>query len=115
MAKTFLTYWNTLFSGFVISRVCILSRLILKRKVSYALVFFVEKTVKDVEGIFRVSGMMKEVQEFKARADQGVENLFPPTADPHCVAGVLKLWIREMPEPLLSYALYDQFLQTKCE
>jgi len=58
--------------------------------------------------------MMTEVQDFKARADQGLETLYSPTADPHCVAGVLKLWIREMPEPLLSYQLYERFLQTKC-
>ena len=36
---------------------------------------------------------------------------FPPNSEPHVVSGVLKLWFRELPEPLLTYALYDHFLQ----
>jgi hypothetical protein len=31
------------------------------------------------------------------------------------VAGVLKLWLRELPEPLLTFALYDQFIAAQCK
>jgi len=30
--------------------------------------------------------------------------------DPHAVSGLLKLYLRELPEPLLTYELYDSFL-----
>jgi len=32
-------------------------------------------------------------------------------SDYHVVAGALKLYIRELPEPLLTYDLYDEFIQ----
>jgi hypothetical protein len=34
--------------------------------------------------------------------------------DIHTVAGVLKLFFRELPEPLLTYELYDTFLAAVC-
>lgn len=30
--------------------------------------------------------------------------------DCHAIAGLLKLWLREMPEPLLTYDLYDNWV-----
>jgi len=66
---------------------------------------------EQTEGIFRISGMMTEVQEFRMRYDQGLPVTFEGMMDHHSVAGVLKLWIRELPEPLLTYDLYDKFLE----
>ena len=31
--------------------------------------------------------------------------------DPHAVAGVLKKFLRELPEPLLSYDLFDSLIE----
>jgi len=31
----------------------------------------------------------------------------------HVVAGTLKLWFRELPEPLLTYELYDKFISAQ--
>lgn len=64
----------------------------------------------DVEGIFRISGRKLEMQAVQNRLDQGLDVEFPPETEPHVVAGVLKLWFRELPEPLLTYALYDEFM-----
>lgn len=33
------------------------------------------------------------------------------TSDINVVSGALKLWFRELPEPLLTYALYDEFIE----
>ena len=62
------------------------------------------------EGIFRISGRKLEIQNVQNRLDQGMHVEFPPETEPHVVAGVLKLWFRELPEPLLTYGLYDEFL-----
>eukprot|EP00005_Dracoamoeba_jomungandri_P004317 CAMPEP_0174259032 /NCGR_PEP_ID=MMETSP0439-20130205/7915_1 /TAXON_ID=0 /ORGANISM="Stereomyxa ramosa, Strain Chinc5" /LENGTH=1146 /DNA_ID=CAMNT_0015342765 /DNA_START=73 /DNA_END=3510 /DNA_ORIENTATION=+ len=64
------------------------------------------------EGIFRISGMITDVQDFKSSFDRGIDLQFPQTADPHSVAGVLKLWVRELPEPIFPYAVYDKLLST---
>ena len=31
--------------------------------------------------------------------------------DCHAMAGLLKMWIRDLPEPLHTYALYDAFVK----
>ena len=38
-------------------------------------------------------------------------NLLPYSI--HVVAGTLKLWFRELPEPLLTYELYDKFISAQ--
>src|SRR5690348_10941250 len=40
--------------------------------------------------------------------DQDVD--FAQSTDVHIVTGLLKLWFREMPEPILTHALYDAFI-----
>ena len=30
----------------------------------------------------------------------------------HSIAGLLELWFRELPEPITTHALYDQFMAT---
>jgi hypothetical protein len=37
----------------------------------------------------------------------------PQDANPHDVAGLLKYFLRSMPEPLFTYKLYDQFLESR--
>jgi len=32
----------------------------------------------------------------------------------HAIASVVKLWLRELPEPLVPYALYGDMIQTEC-
>jgi len=72
-----------------------------------------ENNSSKVEGLFRIPGMVTEIQHFRQLCDQGVEWDFPPGANPHTVAGLLKLWIRELPEPLMTFGLYGAFMATK--
>ena len=57
------------------------------------------------EGIFRVPGDVDAVQALKLRCDQWI----PPSAcsDPHTPASLLKLWYRELHEPLIPAHCYD--------
>ncbi len=32
-------------------------------------------------------------------------------ASPHSVAGLLKAWLRELPEPLLTYGMFEQWMR----
>ncbi|XP_072007137.1 rho GTPase-activating protein 39 isoform X1 [Engystomops pustulosus] len=58
------------------------------------------------EGIFRVPGDIDEVNALKLQVDQwkiptGLE-------DPHVPASLLKLWYRELEEPLIPHEFYEQ-------
>ena len=33
--------------------------------------------------------------------------------DDHMVAGLLKQWIRELPEPLMTWGLYDEWIKAR--
>lgn len=60
----------------------------------------------DVEGIFRKSGGMISVQKYRDMYDNGEDPNLNECMDPHTVSGLLKLFLRSMPEPLITYDLY---------
>ncbi|SAM83710.1 related to GTPase-activating protein beta-chimerin [Ustilago bromivora] len=66
-------------------------------------------------GIYRLSGTTSKVQRLKASfdADWSQVDLFNDEAmqDINIVAGCLKLWFRELPEPLLTHELYSSFIE----
>lgn len=60
------------------------------------------------EGLFRVSANSATLRELKAQVDhQGSDGL---DGDPHNLAGLLKLYLRELPDPLLTERLYESFI-----
>ena len=66
----------------------------------------------ETEGLFRISGEKIQIDTLKKIFDQcppEARDLTPYSI--HAIAGVLKLFFRELTEPLLSFALYDTFLQ----
>lgn len=68
------------------------------------------ETGVDEEGLFRIAGMASRVKKLKKSFDAGVIDMEEYSLDPHSVAGVLKQYLREMAEPLLTYQLYQEFL-----
>tara|TARA_R110002050_G_scaffold127656_4_gene248648 strand:- start:458 stop:1171 length:714 start_codon:yes stop_codon:yes gene_type:complete len=64
------------------------------------------------EGIFRVSGNNTQMQAARRDMDLGKEvNIGKLSV--HGVAGLLKLWLRELPAPLIPVELYDDFANAK--
>eukprot|EP01103_Thecamoeba_quadrilineata_P013867 TRINITY_DN397_c0_g1_i1.p1 TRINITY_DN397_c0_g1~~TRINITY_DN397_c0_g1_i1.p1 ORF type:complete len:285 (+),score=37.92 TRINITY_DN397_c0_g1_i1:569-1423(+) len=62
-----------------------------------------------VPGIFRVSGLKTKIIAIKKLYDLGkMPDL--QQYDINDVAGVLKLWLRDMPEPILPFNLYEPFM-----
>lgn len=58
------------------------------------------------EGIFRVPGDGDSVAELKLRLDQGYYTL-DGVDDPHVLSSLLKLWLRELLDPLVPDELYN--------
>ncbi|XP_036413962.1 rho GTPase-activating protein 33 isoform X1 [Colossoma macropomum] len=65
-----------------------------------------------VDGIYRHSGISSNIQKLRHEFDS--ENVPDLTKDMymqdiHCVGSLCKLYFRELPNPLLTYQLYDKF------
>ncbi|XP_064005665.1 rho GTPase-activating protein 24 isoform X4 [Pogoniulus pusillus] len=62
------------------------------------------------EGLFRLPGQANLVKELQDAFDCGEKPSFDSTTDVHTVASLLKLYLRELPEPVIPYAKYEDFL-----
>uniref|UniRef100_A0A8C7DH79 Rho GTPase-activating protein 44 n=1 Tax=Oncorhynchus kisutch TaxID=8019 RepID=A0A8C7DH79_ONCKI len=63
------------------------------------------------EGLFRVAPSASKLKKLKASLDCGVMDVQEYSADPHAIAGALKSYLRELPEPLMTFELYDEWIQ----
>uniref|UniRef100_A0A672PL18 Rho GTPase-activating protein 44 n=1 Tax=Sinocyclocheilus grahami TaxID=75366 RepID=A0A672PL18_SINGR len=63
------------------------------------------------EGLFRVAPSASKLKKLKASLDCGVLDFQEYSADPHAIAGALKSYLRELPEPLLTFDLYEDWIQ----
>ena len=72
---------------------------------------FLEEKGLHLEGILRVSGRTEEVRNLRKLYEKGRAKVnLNQVEDPHSVAGLLKLYFRESPKPLLTFELYDDFI-----
>ncbi|XP_029104448.1 rho GTPase-activating protein 22 isoform X1 [Scleropages formosus] len=62
------------------------------------------------EGLFRMPGQANLVKDLQEAFDCGDKPLFDSNTDVHTVASLLKLYLRELPEPVVPFAKYDDFL-----
>ncbi|XP_006000400.1 rho GTPase-activating protein 24 isoform X2 [Latimeria chalumnae] len=62
------------------------------------------------EGLFRLPGQANLVKELQDAFDCGEKPSFDSNTDVHTVASLLKLYLRELPEPVIPYAKYEEFL-----
>uniref|UniRef100_A0A8K9V2E9 Rho-GAP domain-containing protein n=1 Tax=Oncorhynchus mykiss TaxID=8022 RepID=A0A8K9V2E9_ONCMY len=63
------------------------------------------------EGLFRVAPSTSKLKKLKASLDCGVMDVQEFSADPHAIAGALKSYLRELPEPLMTSELYEDWIQ----
>ncbi|XP_064470782.1 uncharacterized protein LOC135385411 isoform X2 [Ornithodoros turicata] len=66
-----------------------------------------------VDGIYRLSGVTSNIQKLRVTFDEDrVPDLNEDEIrqDIHCVASLLKMYFRDLPNPLLTYQLYDKFV-----
>ncbi|XP_076434762.1 uncharacterized protein LOC143274737 [Babylonia areolata] len=72
----------------------------------------VEKRGLDEMGIYRVSGTTSDVQKLKKYFDKNVKTGVNALGDMpvHSVTSMLKLYLRELPEPLFTEASYTNFV-----
>ncbi|XP_068439517.1 rho GTPase-activating protein 27 [Clinocottus analis] len=79
---------------------------------------FVEKCVKavekrglDIDGLYRVSGNLAVIQKLRFKADHEELDLEDGQwEDVHVITGALKLFFRELPEPLFPFSHFNDFI-----
>ncbi|XP_066501618.1 rho GTPase-activating protein 24 isoform X2 [Hoplias malabaricus] len=62
------------------------------------------------EGLFRLPGQANLVKELQDAFDCGEKPSFDSNTDVHTVASLLKLYLRELPEPVIPFCKYEEFL-----
>ncbi|XP_060683812.1 rho GTPase-activating protein 15 isoform X1 [Hemiscyllium ocellatum] len=72
----------------------------------------VEKRGLDADGIYRVSGNLATIQKLRFVVDHEEKLNLDDSQweDIHVVTGALKMFFRELPEPLFPYSFFDQFV-----
>ncbi|KAJ3437215.1 rho/rac/cdc gtpase-activating protein [Anaeramoeba flamelloides] len=103
---------SPLFGGSLENAIC-------KRKDGVQIPSIVENAVKylenpkrkalQMEGLFRVSGESNEIKRIKSLYNKDEIVDLETVQNPHVVTGLLKLFFRELNEPLLTFRLYDDF------
>uniref|UniRef100_A0A1A7Z045 Myosin IXa-like 1 n=1 Tax=Iconisemion striatum TaxID=60296 RepID=A0A1A7Z045_9TELE len=78
----------------------------------------VEKLIKYIEmrgiyteGIYRKSGSTNKIKELKLALDTDVENMNLDDYNIHVIASVFKQWLRDLPNPLMTFELYEEFIR----
>jgi len=66
----------------------------------------------NTEGIFRITGTTSEVNRLKKQINEHDFSI-DSTSDPHVLAGLLKLWLRELVEPVIPSELYYQCIKSR--
>ncbi|TGZ77253.1 RhoGAP-domain-containing protein [Ascodesmis nigricans] len=66
----------------------------------------------DMEGIYRKSGGATQMREIQDQFERGIDVQFDPELDICSVTSVLKQYFRNLPNPLITYEVYDRFIET---
>ncbi|XP_075218535.1 rho GTPase-activating protein 45-like isoform X2 [Lycorma delicatula] len=64
-----------------------------------------------VKGIYRVSGVKSKVEKLCQEFETDGENVELSCVHPNVIANVLKLYLRQLPQPLFTFNLYPEFVR----
>ncbi|XP_058256276.1 unconventional myosin-IXAa isoform X3 [Hemibagrus wyckioides] len=75
------------------------------------LINYIEMHGLYTEGIYRKSGSANKIKELKQGLDTDVSSTNLDDYNIHVIASVFKQWLRDLPNPLLTFELYEEFLR----
>ncbi|XP_018621037.2 unconventional myosin-IXa-like isoform X2 [Scleropages formosus] len=75
------------------------------------LISYIEMHGLYTEGIYRKSGSTNKIKELKQGLDTDVDSMNLDDYNIHVIASVFKQWLRDLPNPLLTFELYEEFLR----
>nr|XP_057934920.1 unconventional myosin-IXAa isoform X3 [Doryrhamphus excisus] len=75
------------------------------------LINYIEMHGLYTEGIYRKSGSTNKIKELKHGLDTDVDSMNLDDYNIHVIASVLKQWLRDLPSPLMTFELYEEFIR----
>ncbi|KAJ5074827.1 rho/rac/cdc gtpase-activating protein [Anaeramoeba ignava] len=74
---------------------------------------FIEVKGIDIYGIYGKTGVLSKIEDLKELFDKSDDiQIEEITKSPHDVASLLKLYLNELPEPLIPWKFYDSFISS---
>lgn len=61
-----------------------------------------------LEGLFKVNATVDQMKDLRAQLDAGLSD-FKEFLEQHILATVVKSLLKELPEPVMTFSLYDAF------
>ncbi|NXG50903.1 HMHA1 protein, partial [Psilopogon haemacephalus] len=87
------------------------------RSSSDGIPFIIRKCISEIEtralktkGIYRVNGVKTRVEKLCQAFENGKELVELSQASPHDISNVLKLYLRQLPEPILPFRMYNELM-----
>uniref|UniRef100_H3CW19 Myosin IXA n=1 Tax=Tetraodon nigroviridis TaxID=99883 RepID=H3CW19_TETNG len=75
------------------------------------LINYIEMHGLYAEGIYRKSGSANKIRELKQGLDTDVDSTNLDDYNIHVIGSVFKQWLRDLPNPLLTFELYEEFIR----
>ncbi|XP_047623164.1 unconventional myosin-IXa isoform X5 [Phacochoerus africanus] len=75
------------------------------------LINYIEMHGLYTEGIYRKSGSTNKIKELRQSLDTDAESVNLDDYNIHVIASVFKQWLRDLPNPLMTFELYEEFLR----
>uniref|UniRef100_A0A8C3GAN9 Myosin IXA n=1 Tax=Cyclopterus lumpus TaxID=8103 RepID=A0A8C3GAN9_CYCLU len=75
------------------------------------LINYIEMHGLYTEGMYRKPGSTNKIKELKLGLDTDVENVNLDDYNIHVIASVFKQWLRDLPNPLMTFELYEEFIR----
>uniref|UniRef100_A0A669P348 Myosin IXA n=1 Tax=Phasianus colchicus TaxID=9054 RepID=A0A669P348_PHACC len=76
------------------------------------LINYIEMHGLYTEGIYRKSGSTNKIKELRQGLDTAdIDNVNLDDYNIHVIASVFKQWLRDLPNPLMTFELYEEFLR----
>ncbi|XP_066547994.1 rho GTPase-activating protein 29 isoform X1 [Amia ocellicauda] len=70
----------------------------------------IENRALNIKGIYRVNGAKSRVEKLCQAFENGKDLVELSDLYPHDISNVLKLYLRQLPEPLILFRLYNEFI-----
>ncbi|XP_069006212.1 rho GTPase-activating protein 45 isoform X2 [Embiotoca jacksoni] len=70
----------------------------------------IERRALKMKGIYRVNGVKTRVEKLCQAFENGKELVELSQCSPHDISNVLKLYLRQLPEPILPFHLYNRLM-----
>ncbi|GCB68871.1 hypothetical protein scyTo_0012331 [Scyliorhinus torazame] len=70
----------------------------------------IEKRALSMKGMYRVNGVKTRVEKLCQAFENGKELVELSQASPHDISNVLKLYLRQLPEPIMLFRLYHDLM-----